>query len=98
MTLHEWKKFKSWIETKKTPVKGYIVVYPSGIKYIKNPSSFMLEESRKNHICFFPEDEFKLENDNLVAKSRKYTGDLSTPKIRVPFNHIKEVHIYDYNC
>ena len=98
MTITEWHKFKLWLNSQKKPASGYIIVYPSAIKFISNPSDFMRESADKyGEICFFPESSFKLEGDSLLAKSQKFTGIEVTPKIKVPFSYIKKLCIYGYN-
>ena len=96
MTEREIKKLKEWVFSK--GINCYIFVFPSGIKFLKKPSTYTKEEVSKNRVFIVWPDSngFKLTETGFKCKTMEFTG-VPSERVEIPFNYIQKVRFYFYN-
>lgn len=96
MTEKAWKDILIRSKSERKPIRvNWIDLYPESIKFIQDPTEFMINSpSKYGKITFYPEKESViLREDGLSAKSRRFSGDPLIPRLNIHYKHIKDIKI-----
>jgi len=93
MTKKEFNRLEIWIKEQKGKANcNYMMVFPSGINYIKNPSQYQSEQSKKSPSIFISVSNIiSIKDNNIVFRSS-----WDNLKYSIPYNHIQRIYIYNY--
>lgn len=97
MTKKEIDKLKNW-KFGKSPIGGYLFVFPKGMEFMKEVSEYQKESSEKfGYFCVFPDHNgFTIGENGIKFKTQKFTNQ-NQIKGEIPYKYIQKVRLYNYN-